>query len=528
MALSYKRNKPTDDFDCIIIGSGMSGLTLAAVLAKEGKKCLILERHYTPGGYTHVFKRRDYEWDVGIHYIGEVHRSYTVLHKAFNYITDGALKWEEMDENYDSIFFGKERFDFIAGKENFIEKLASYFPEEREALEKYVALLKEVNSTSRNFFAEKALPPLISKVMGGQMRKPTLAYSQKTTKEVLLSLTSNEKLIGVLTGQFGDYGLPPEQSSFFMHAILAKHYLNGGAFPIGGSAQIFDTIEPIIEAAGGEVYTNAEVAEILTKSGKAIGVKMEDGTEIKAKKVISSVGAHLTFEHLLKSEKKAEKMTENVQSIEASAAHLCLYIGLNANQETLKLPQTNYWIYPEGEYNHDTNIKRYLADPDKYSFPLIYISFPSAKDPTWAERYPGKSTVEIITLTNYEWFKKWDGTRWHKRGEDYDTYKENLSQKMLQYLYDYVPQVKDHIDVYELSSPLSTKHFVNYQKGEIYGLNHHPERFNNKKLRPHTPIKNLYLTGQDIVSCGIGGALMAGVLTASAMEKKDFVKKILS
>jgi all-trans-retinol 13,14-reductase len=85
----------------------------------------------------------------------------------------------------------------------------------------------------------------------------------------------------------------------------------------------------------------------------------------------------------------------------------------------------------------------------------------------------------------------------------------------LKELYRQFPQLEGKIDYYELSTPLSTAHFVNYEKGEIYGLNHTPERYRMKELRPRTPVKNLYLTGQDIVTCGIGGALMGGVLTAA-------------
>ncbi len=270
------------------------------------------------------------------------------------------------------------------------------------------------------------------------------------------------------------------------------------------------------------------MAEIVLKGGKAVGVKMADGTVINAPKVISSIGTHLTFNHLLGQESKAQKMKNQVEEIKPSASHLCLYIGLNASQEVLNLPQTNFWIYPEGGYDHDATVKNYLEDPDNHPFPVVYISFPSAKDPDWANRYPDRSTIEIITLTNYEWFAEWDNTRWHKRGEEYDTYKERLSQRLLEYMYDYVPQTKDYVETYELSSPLSTKHFVNYQKGEIYGLDHTPDRFEHKELRPSTAIKNLYLTGQDIVTAGIGGALMSGLLTASAILSKNVVKDIMT
>jgi all-trans-retinol 13,14-reductase len=155
------------------------------------------------------------------------------------------------------------------------------------------------------------------------------------------------------------------------------------------------------------------------------------------------------------------------------------------------------------------------------------MSFPSAKDPDFNNRYPGKSTVELVTVIPNDLFAKWEGTRWKKRGADYEELKEYFSQKLLQHLYKFVPNVEGNIDHFELSTPLTTKHFANYSHGEIYGLDHDPSRFEAKFLKPSTPIDNLYLTGQDIVTVGIGGALMSGVLTASTILKTNLIEKLL-
>jgi all-trans-retinol 13,14-reductase len=104
-----------------------------------------------------------------------------------------------------------------------------------------------------------------------------------------------------------------------------------------------------------------------------------------------------------------------------------------------------------------------------------------------------------------------------KRGDEYEKLKENFSNRLLEQLYKTVPQLKGKIDFYELSSPLSTKHFTSYASGEIYGIDHTTDRFRHNFLRAHTPVKNLFLTGQDVVTVGIGGALFAGLITASAV-----------
>ncbi len=131
-------------------------------------------------------------------------------------------------------------------------------------------------------------------------------------------------------------------------------------------------------------------------------------------------------------------------------------------------------------------------------------------------------------MAKYDWFKEWENTRWKKRGETYDSFKEKLAQRLLEHLYKYEPQLRGKIDVYELSTPITTKHFCNYLQGEIYGLDHPPERFKKDYLKPPTPIKNLFLTGQDIVTVGIGGALMSGVLTASAITKTNLIQEIVT
>src|ERR1039457_7073509 len=103
--------------------------------------------------------------------------------------------------------------------------MKSYFPDEKDqkAIDDYVELIYATQRTQKLFFAEKALPSFLSKIAGGFMRKKGL-QGNKTTLEVLNQITSNKKLIAVLTGQFGDYGLPPSKSSFMMHAMLVKHF----------------------------------------------------------------------------------------------------------------------------------------------------------------------------------------------------------------------------------------------------------------------------------------------------------------
>ena len=522
--VSYKQSHIEDQWDVIVIGSGPGGLGAAAVLSKEGKRVLVLEQHYVAGGFSHVFKRKGYEWDVGLHYIGEVHQAHSMARKMFDYVSNGQIEWAYMGEVYDRIRFGDDEYALQAGNENFRACLKEWFPEEEQAIDAYIQLVIDTTRAFRNYMAEKATPKLISSLAGRRMRKPFEEIAQKTTLEVLQSLTQNKRMIGVLCGQYGDYGLPPGQSSFGMHAILVRHYFRGGSYPIGGASVIADTIAKVIQENGGQVVTKANVVRIEVVNKKVKGVTIADGRTIHAPIVISGAGFINTVQHLLDPETAASsKLLKPSQKIDRSAAHVCLYVGCKQTAEALKMPRSNHWLYPTDD--HDENIARYLDDRTE-ALPLTYISFPSAKDPDWTNRYPGRSTIQAITLAPYDWFANWEGTRWMKRGDEYLAFKKEFTDRLLSELYRVEPQIEGHVDYTELSTPLSTAHFSGHRRGEIYGLAHSPDRFMARDLKARTPIKGLFLTGQDISTAGIGGALVAGFLTASAIQNRNLLGRI--
>ncbi len=517
---SYKQHKITGSYDVIVIGSGIGGLGAAALLAKHaGKRVLVLERHYTAGGFTHTFHRSGYEWDVGVHYIGQVLDLDSSLRQLFDDVTNAKLAWADMGDVYDRVVIGDDTYDFVKGKDNFRQRLKEYFPSEQRAIDRYLAELDATVRRAQLYFTEKCLPVFASRLVGGLMRWPLLRKAQRTTLETLCALTDNRRLMGVLTGQYGDYGLPPSKSSFFIHALVTSHYLEGGAYPVGGASRLATTILPVIENAGGAVYTNAEVTQILVETDRAVGVRLADGNELRAPIVVSDAGASITFRQLLPEAPRSsygfDRMLERQSD---SPAHLSLYIGLKQTAAELGLGKANLWIYPD--HDHDRNLAQFNAHPNA-PLPGVYISFPSAKDPDFERRYPGRATVEVISIAPYAWFEKWEGTAWKKRGNDYEELKDQLSERLLEHLYAHCPQIEGRIDHLELSTPLSTHHFAGHPRGAIYGLAATPARFQERWLRPQTAIRNLYLTGTDICTLGVAGALSGGMLTAAAIMGRN-------
>lgn len=511
-------------YDTIIIGSGVGGLTTAVFLTKAGKKVLVLEKHYVPGGFTHTFKRKKFEWDVGVHYVGQVNLKNNLMRKAFDYITDGKLKWADMGEVYDQAIIEGATYDFKKGRENQIKQMIEYFPSEENVIRKYYQLVEKIGSSYTTFFSERTMPFWLSKTLGYFMRRKFYKYSQQTTAEVLKSLTSNEKLIAVLCAQCGNYGLSPEKSSFAIHGMIVEHFIEGGNYPVGGASSIHKKLIDVIEANKGIVAIKADVKNIIIEDNKAIGVEMENGDKLFASTIVSNAGAHNTFNRLISKCKQKDENNINLNKIQPSVSHVCIYVGLNASDEELKLPKHNIWLFDS--YKFDDSQKHHLNTKNSTS-PITYISFPSAKDPDWQIKHPGTSTIQVLGSFPYEWMQEWEGAKWQKRGEEYESKKETIKNVLLEKLLETLPHLKDKIEICELSTPLSTRHFSNYTKGEIYGLEHTPARFNLAQLRAKTNYKNLFLTGQDIVCVGVGAAMFSGIITSVAILKRNILWKVI-
>jgi all-trans-retinol 13,14-reductase len=522
---SYKQVELRGPFDVIVVGSGIGGLTCASLLARHaGKRVLVLERHYTAGGFTHSFERPGYDWDVGVHYIGQMHSPNTPMRRLFDHLTDGQLEWSDLGEVYDEIDLGGERFEFVRGRTAFRKRMHGYFPRERSVIDDYLELTRRAAKYSELYFLDRGMPQGLAELAGPLLRAPAARYARTTTLEVFKQLGASPKLVSVLTGNFGDYGLPPSQSSFLMQALLAEHYRHGAAYPVGGASRIASTIVPSIERAGGAVITSAPVAQILVEKGRAVGVRLESGEDIRAPIVVSDAGVRLTFERLLSHEIRAELgLYEPLREISASVSSVTLYLGFEGTPAELGMPRHNLWLYPHGDHDRGFGwVTGHAGFPPRSEpLPVAYCSFAAARDPDFARRHPGHSTAEVITVSNNGWFRAWQDTPWHRRGEAYERTKQAWTERLLEPLLKRLPQLQSRIRHSELSTPLSTRHFASHPDGEIYGLVHSPARFTHRRLRADTPIRGLFLAGSDVVTCGVAGGAAGGVVAASRILASD-------
>ncbi|CAF1281406.1 unnamed protein product, partial [Rotaria sordida] len=300
----------------------------------------------------------------------------------------------------------------------------------------------------------------------------------------------------------------------------------GGYFPIGGPSMIARAIVPIIEKSKGKAFVRAPVSSILiNEENKAIGVVVK-GHQIFSRIVVSAISSTITYkyltpqthQHLVQSHLKIIESPELASEI----GYMSMFIGLQGDSDELNLPKRNLWIFPS--WNHDENMKKFCDDYNA-DFPVIFISFASAKDPTYHTRNPKKSVASIITVGTYEHVEDYKDKRVKHRGDAYSQLKDQWKERMLEIFLKEFPNLKDKIVYVDNGTTVTNDFYLGTYHGATCGLAHTPERFRQVEiLSPTSPIKNLYLSGQDMLICGVSGGLMSGFMTLYAISSSLIFK----
>ena len=519
-----KYKKPTnyiDRPDAIVIGSGIGGLGIASTLAqKRGMKVLLLEANVVPGGCTHVHEIDGYEFPSGIDSIGDMDpRIGRGLYRpSIDFITGDQLQWAKMPNMHETACFGDDVYPWYSSPAENIAWVEELFPGEGD-VRGYYELEEKIEWWAWSWAVTKLLPEGIPlglrdrfyEAAGGAWRK----YMQRPVTDVFRKeLGFSERLASVFSYMYGNHGRTPEHAPFAFHAVNLFHYRHGAYYPVGGPSQMAECVRPILERHGGQLAVSSGVKRILVESDRAVGVELEDGTEIRSDLVVSDASAYTTFMELLEPEVgERHGYRKRFEQIGPSPSHVYLLLGYD---EDIELPKEIVWHMPTyaGVSRWDLSASDDLyKNHTKLDGMGGYLLSPSAREPLHGQRYPGKSTVVVLA----------EGIpAWVDRARTDAAFKADFSaavgENLLKIAHRHMPALVGKTPAV-MRSGLPMGCNPRAWHGCSLGLEPSGERFvkHTHWLRPKTSIEGLWLTGQDAFSAGFAGSMVASRLTYSAI-----------
>lgn len=496
-----------EEFDIVIIGSGLGGLVCANILAKEGLSVIVLEKNNQFGGNLQTFVRDRHIFDTGVHYIGGLQPGQN-LYRYFKYLgIADKLRLKRMDmDSFDIISFDDDEheYPYAQGGENFIRQLSRYFPGEEAGIRAYYQMMKR----ACNSF------PLYNLDIGKGYPSNEDILALKVN-EVIENCTRNAKLQAILAGSNLLYAGDQDKTPFYVHALSVNSYIESAWRCVNGGGQIAKLLIKEIKKYGGKVLKYKEVNKFDIENGEVKAVSTKDGGVFNGKTFISNADPKTTL-RLIDGYPMRKSYVNRIKGAKDTISSFSLYIVLKPNR--IKYANRNYYHFKD-----ETKVWESIHyQPQHWPQGYMVSMNPKRGDGQWAE------SMTVFTYMRYSEMKAWDDTQntvsnQDIRGTSYERFKQEKTDVMLDALEKKFPGIRGHIHSTYAATPLTYRDYIGNETGSMYGFAKDANQPLRNYLPPRTKIKNLLLTGQSVNMHGILGVTISAVLTCSELLGKAYL-----
>ena len=487
---------------CIIIGSGLGGLSTGVILAKNGYEVTILEQASQVGGCLQCFTRDGVKFETGMHFIGSLDDNQVLSH-YFNYLEiKDKVQFNRLDtQAYDVVALHGERFAFPNGREAFIEKFAQRFSSQRENLERYCDLVEQVAGLSPFRDLQKC-------VAESRFIDDKLLY--QSLSEVIDQTITDPLLREVLVGNLSLYAAQKDNTPFATHAFIFDFY-NKSAFRIvGGSDAIVKALRQVLEQYGGTILTRHKVSRILVEGKKATGVVTENGMTFAADVVISDVNPKQLV-NLVEPSIFTEAYKSRIKGIPDTVSVFSLFLRFKDGA----MPYINSNFYG---FHTDSPWKMSGTIDDTWPQGYLYMHHCHEPHPKTA-----RGGV-VLAYMSMDAVKQWSETTIGRRGKAYEQFKHDMAERLIDAVEQDFPGFRESLADYYAATPLTYRDYTLTPEGSIYGL---AKNVNNiaDRVSFKTKVSNLLLVGQNINSHGMLGVLVGTMTVCQHLLGEEKVRQ---